>query len=150
MVFHGDAHKDEQILWGPIADVYTDLKMFREAHKCHQNFVDIYNGQSPDPPPAMLLIVLLQMAININSTPLVGSYQKAISMCQHILELVQKTLEGYQKRSQALYQMADSYYWLNDFGSAIKYYEEALEEMKQAHKNSKDGMDYYHLSRMCS
>jgi tetratricopeptide (TPR) repeat protein len=63
------------------------------------------------------------------------------------VELLQKAPEAYSYfRWQVFYQMANSYYWLNDFGSAIKYYEETLEETKRAHKVCKIDMDIYLLS----
>jgi tetratricopeptide (TPR) repeat protein len=147
MVLNGDArfearfeaHKNGRRLWAEIKDLHSDLKMYHEAYKFHQNFVDGFKG-SLDPPPYLLLLASIQMAKDINST-LIGSYQKAISICQYVLELLQKAPEGYSYlRWVVFYQMANSYYWLNDFGSAIKYYEETLEETKRDHKNCKIDM----------
>jgi tetratricopeptide (TPR) repeat protein len=137
--------EDELIFWVVIADHYTELKMYPEAYKCRQHFVDSFNGQNLDPPPDKLVHVLITMATHNNQT-LVGNYHRAISICQHILELLQKNPEGDFERVEAFYEMADSYRCLSDFGLAINYYEEALEEMKKAHKNSKVDLDYCHLS----
>jgi tetratricopeptide (TPR) repeat protein len=141
--------QDEQKLWEPIAAIYRDLKMYREAYKCNQNFVDAFKDQSLDPPSDKLLKILLQMASDDNY--FLGHYERAISKCQYVLELFQKAPEstiGY--KLQAICTMADSYFFLNDFQLTIKHYEQVLVEMKQAYseKDSSVNMDYCHLSRV--
>jgi tetratricopeptide (TPR) repeat protein len=74
-------------------------------------------------------------------------YQTAISICQHFLELVQKASPDFDKYV-LLSTMAESYYWLNDYGSAIKYFEVSLEEMKRVRASSDYFLDYCHLSRV--
>jgi tetratricopeptide (TPR) repeat protein len=84
--------QDEQKLWEPIAAIYRDLKMYREAYKCNQNFVDAFKDQSLDPPSDKLLYILLQMASD--DSYFLGHYERAISKCQYVLELFQKAPES--------------------------------------------------------
>jgi tetratricopeptide (TPR) repeat protein len=128
-----------------IAKVYKDLKMYREASKCEQNFVDSFKDQSLNPPPDILLEVLLEMAND--KCLFLEQYQGAISISQHILELVQKDQKGDNYQHLAHYIMGESYLWLNEFGAAIKYLEKSLEEMKRV-RSSNDYLDYCHLSRV--
>jgi tetratricopeptide (TPR) repeat protein len=138
---------DEPKFWLDIGYYYTNLEMFQEGYNCRQKFVDSFKDKSLDPPPDDLVRVLLIMASDIKSTPV----HKAIDICQHILELLQKAPAGDFNRSMALNIMADSYFCLRDFGPAIKYYEESLEEMKKAYKKSDDTLlDYWSLSRVWS
>jgi tetratricopeptide (TPR) repeat protein len=134
--------QDKQIWWLLIARIYTDLKMYCEACQCNQKFVDSFKDQRLDPPPDILLKVLIKLA---HTELQIEQYQTAISICQHFLELVQKAL-NYDKHV-VLYTMAESYYYLKDYGSAIKYFERSLEEMKRVRASS-DYLDYCHLSRV--
>jgi tetratricopeptide (TPR) repeat protein len=135
--------KDKQMLWLAIARIYTDLKMYREDCQCKQKFVDSFKDQRIDPTPGILLKVLIQMA---QTECDLEQYQTAISICQHILELVQKALKGDYHRHLALNIIGKAYYWLNDFGTSIKYLEESLEEMKRA-RATNEYLDYCHISR---
>jgi tetratricopeptide (TPR) repeat protein len=139
--------EDEHKFWTVIAECYDELQMYPESYKCRQNFVDSFNGQNLDPPPVELVYVLITMA-DFNNLTLVGNYHRAISICQHVLELLQKTPKGDLKRVQAINALADSYYYLSDFGPAIQYYEETIEEMKKAHKNYKVYSDYSYFSAL--
>jgi tetratricopeptide (TPR) repeat protein len=142
-----DCQKHHAIIWLPIADCFTKMEMKAEAYKCRQKYVDSFNGQLLDPPPEELLHVLSKMAAH-NNHILVGNYHRAISICQHILDLLHKTPEGKRERAYAFFYMADAYHSLMDFGPSIKFYEESLEEMKKAHKYSKVDLNYSHLARM--
>jgi tetratricopeptide (TPR) repeat protein len=139
--------EDEQIVWAHIADCYKDLRMYPEANKCRQKFVDSFNGQNLDPPPQDLVGILLEMAGDNNRT-LTGNYHRAIEIAQHVLELLEKAPEGNRNRAAANFAMGDAYCFLNDFGLAIKYYEETLEEMKKGHKYARFDLDYCHLSEI--
>jgi tetratricopeptide (TPR) repeat protein len=129
--------QDKQVVWLRIAGIYTNLKMYHEACQCEQKFVDSFKDQSIDPPPDILLNVLIKMS---QDETCLQHYQTAISISQHILELVQKA--PHYDKHVVLFTMAQSYYWLNDFGSAVKYFEESL-KMKRVRT-----LDYCHLSRV--
>jgi tetratricopeptide (TPR) repeat protein len=113
--------QDKQMVWLRIAGIYTDLKMFREACQCEQKIVDSFKDQSLDPPPDILLKVLIKMS---QDQTCLEQYQTAISISQHFLELVLKA--PHYDKHVVLFTMAQSYYWLNDFGSAIKYFKESM------------------------
>jgi tetratricopeptide (TPR) repeat protein len=133
--------------WLHIADIYTNLKMHQEAYKCNQNYVDSLKDQSLDfLSKTCLLKVLLNMAED--NWHILNQHRRAISNCQHVLELLRDDSDGNLDRLTALYTMAECYYSLNDFEPAIRYFEELLEAMKKAHNISTDHLDYCHLSKV--
>jgi tetratricopeptide (TPR) repeat protein len=134
-------NRHEEILWMELGTTYNKLlKSHHQAYKCNKMYVDLIMLR--DPPPDVVWKLLNKMALD-NLIKLYD-YQEAMNISKYCLELVLETPEGQGFRMQALTTIADSYYGLRDFGPAIKYYEECLEEMKNAHKHSDLPLDYPH------
>jgi tetratricopeptide (TPR) repeat protein len=138
-------NRDEENLWMELGTTYDNLlRSHHQAYRCNKMFVD--SIMLRDPPPYILWEVLNKMAFDC--LLLLDDYQEAINISKYSLELVLETPEGHVFRMQALTTIADSYYGLRDFGPAIKYYEECLEEMKKAYKHSHLPLDYPHLNKL--
>jgi tetratricopeptide (TPR) repeat protein len=133
--------RNKHTFWLKICSIYTEFEMCSEADQCQQKFNEAMNDKSLDYHPDIKLKALSRI---VQDECWHERYESAISVSQTFLGMV-KWAPHYDKHV-VLMTMAESYFSLNDYGSAIKYFEESLEEMKKR-RATNDNLDYCHLSR---